>query len=61
MEFEPEHSPPSSVEPPPAIGVETSDMTDPGIRTFSQQPPQPDEQRNATCEIALFAPRKGFL
>lgn len=56
--FEPEHSPPSSVGPPQiagASGIETSDTTDPGIRTFSQQPPLPDEQRNATCEIALFA------
>uniref|UniRef100_A0A5K4EWD3 Putative cell adhesion molecule n=1 Tax=Schistosoma mansoni TaxID=6183 RepID=A0A5K4EWD3_SCHMA len=29
----------------------SSDATDSGIRQFTQQPPQPDEARHATCEI----------
>ncbi|CAH8550166.1 unnamed protein product [Schistosoma turkestanicum] len=29
----------------------SSDATDSGIRQFTQQPPQPDETRHATCEI----------
>ncbi|THD28950.1 Cell adhesion molecule [Fasciola hepatica] len=33
---------------------ESSDVTDSGIRQFTQQPPQPDEDRHATCEVPLM-------
>ncbi len=35
-------------------GSGSSETTDPGIRQFTQQPPMPDEQRQATCEVPLF-------
>lgn len=33
---------------------ESSDVTDSGIRQFTQQPPQPDEARHAACEVPLM-------
>ncbi|VDP76496.1 unnamed protein product, partial [Echinostoma caproni] len=33
---------------------ESSDVTDSGIRQFTQQPPKPDEARHATCEVPLM-------
>ncbi|VDP25965.1 unnamed protein product [Schistosoma curassoni] len=39
----------------------SSDATDSGIRQFTQQPPQPDEARHATCEIPFVYDGKFIL
>ena len=35
-------------------GTDSSESTEPGIRQFTASPPQPDEKRQAACEVPLY-------
>ncbi|PVD26143.1 hypothetical protein C0Q70_13812 [Pomacea canaliculata] len=48
-----ESQPESSSQP-----TDSSVATEPGIRQFTQSPPKPNEQREASCEVAVCPPEK---
>ena len=37
-----------------SLSPQSSDMTEAGIRLFTQSPPRPEESRQAVCEVPIY-------